>query len=212
MKTYKRGLLAKANIVVGPMKIKRNSIPKGTKFGELEVLECLGVNYLRNAVYECKCNCGTICTAARNRLITKAKQSCGCLNKKHLDTVKPDLTGKTWEHKSADEKSLNEVYHRYKENARYRCLEFNINLELFKNLISQNCYYCDSLPSNNAKRKHYYDFKYSGLDRIDNNIGYLESNIIPCCKNCNYFKGKLGKQEFLEHIEKISQWQKEKKK
>lgn len=49
-----------------------------------------------------------------------------------------------------------------------------------------------------------------GLDRVDSSKGYEESNIVPCCKVCNRIKWTLSQEEFIQHIHKISEWQKKK--
>lgn len=41
------------------------------------------------------------------------------------------------------------------------------------------------------------------LDRVDSNKGYTYTNVVPCCKICNYMKHVLSKEEFLSHILKI---------
>jgi deferrochelatase/peroxidase EfeB len=43
----------------------------------------------------------------------------------------------------------------------------------------------------------------NGLDRVDNNRGYVFSNVVSCCFKCNQMKGKLSVQEFLNHIIKV---------
>lgn len=58
-------------------------------------------------------------------------------------------------------------------------LEWSIGLEDYKNLIRQNCFYCDDAVSETGK----------GLDRIDNDKGYTLDNVLPCCGNCNYLRG-----------------------
>lgn len=53
---------------------------------------------------------------------------------------------------------------------------FDITLEQYKKIISQNCYYCGaSLEISSG---------YS-LDRIDNDKGYCLDNVLPCCTHCN---------------------------
>ena len=55
--------------------------------------------------------------------------------------------------------------------------------ESFKIMSNIECYYCGKLGP-------------SGIDRIDNNIGYIENNCVPCCKHCNYVKGDLSIENF----------------
>jgi hypothetical protein len=46
-------------------------------------------------------------------------------------------------------------------------------------------------------------FVYNGLDRIDSNLGYVRSNVVPCCAVCNYMKQELSLSEFLDQVAKI---------
>ena len=48
------------------------------------------------------------------------------------------------------------------------------------------------------------DFIYNGIDRLDNNEGYLPSNVVTCCKICNRAKHSLTVVEFLEWVRDIS--------
>lgn len=66
--------------------------------------------------------------------------------------------------------------------ARRRGLDFSITEDKYLELIGpDSCAYC-GFP---LARLGY------GLDRIDNDIGYLPSNVIPCCKECNRARSNL---------------------
>ena len=45
--------------------------------------------------------------------------------------------------------------------------------------------------------------KSNGIDRIDNNIHYIESNCVSCCYTCNHMKGTLSHDDFINHIRNI---------
>ena len=53
----------------------------------------------------------------------------------------------------------------------------------FNQLSASNCYYCDKNGPN-------------GVDRLDNNKGYIFFNCVPACKHCNYVKGDLSLDDF----------------
>lgn len=38
---------------------------------------------------------------------------------------------------------------------------------------------------------------YSGIDRVDNNKGYEDNNVVACCWKCNNAKAQQTKDEFL---------------
>jgi hypothetical protein len=109
------------------------------------------------------------------------------------------------------------LFHQYRWNAKTRKIAFEIERWLFERLLKGNCYYCGSEPSNTMvatmKQRKYWEFgepmtyKYNGVDRVDNSIGYTEDNVVPCCGTCNRMKLDMGKKEFLAHIQKIYEFQ-----
>ena len=46
--------------------------------------------------------------------------------------------------------------------------------------------------------------------RGKNEIGYIETNCVTCCKNCNKAKGTLTTEEFLEVCSRVFNFQKAK--
>ncbi len=72
-----------------------------------------------------------------------------------------------------------------------RGLMIDITFEQFKVITSLPCRYCGTSP------------EYVGIDRIDNNKGYLFSNAAPCCKSCNMMKKDMSVFDFLSHVQKI---------
>lgn len=86
-------------------------------------------------------------------------------------------------------------YTRAKNNSRK---EFNVSKEFYIDVISKPCYYCFKSLSNETG---------SGLDRIDNNKGYLEDNVLPCCGNCNSIRSnKLTVEEMQVAMKAILKW------
>ena len=73
-------------------------------------------------------------------------------------------------------------------------------------LIKSNCHYCGDEPKNIFKyrQKHFsYDFIHNGIDRIDSSKGYIQGNVVSCCKECNISKMDTDYFEYLKRIEKI---------
>lgn len=50
----------------------------------------------------------------------------------------------------------------------------------------------------------------NGIDRIDSSKGYSDDNCVSCCSMCNLMKNNYSVYDFLNHINKISSYQKEK--
>ena len=81
----------------------------------------------------------------------------------------------------------------YKRQAKRRGLVFEFTFEQFMNLWQKECYYCGS------------EIKYIGIDRMDNNFGYIITNSVSCCELCNRMKLNFEKDEWIKHIRKIIQ-------
>ena len=72
-------------------------------------------------------------------------------------------------------------------------------------MSNKNCTYCGDEPNNcfTDRLNKNYKVKYSGIDRIDSNIGYIKNNVVPCCNKCNTAKSILSQNEFKDLIIKI---------
>lgn len=69
-----------------------------------------------------------------------------------------------------------------------RNIKVDISLEEYENIIKNSCYYCNG-PLFKSSYGH-------GLDRINNDLGYELSNILPACSDCNQLRGnKLTVEE-----------------
>jgi hypothetical protein len=97
-------------------------------------------------------------------------------------------------------KSIKEVFEKriycsFRYNASTKKRKFKLSLTQVLNLIYQNCFYCDSPPSNKMRRIgrkcEGYILYYSGLDRKNNDKGYTKDNVVPCCQRCNAIKSNL---------------------
>ena len=86
----------------------------------------------------------------------------------------------------------NYKYSQYKSGAKKRGIEFNLNIDEFKNLWQQPCIYCGD------------DIKTIGIDRINSNLGYFRDNVVACCTICNTMKLALPRSLFIEHCNKVT--------
>jgi len=89
--------------------------------------------------------------------------------------------------------SVQRLLYQYRQNANFRGYDFDLTLEDFESLKDKVCFYCGV------------DQKL-GFDRIDNSIGYIASNVVPCCWSCNHMKYKSSKEEWFEHIKKVLEY------
>ena len=99
--------------------------------------------------------------------------------------------------------SFKDVYREYVNKAKKRGINFELPLEECFKLFDRPCYYCGDAPNNCRVRHNGYKVYYQGLDRLNNNKGYIENNVVPCCKYCNSFKMDRTEQEFMEHVSRV---------
>jgi hypothetical protein len=85
-------------------------------------------------------------------------------------------------------------FNRLRKNARYQALECTLTLEEYKGLVCQPCFYCGTSLS---------DALGGALDRINSDIGYVQGNVRPCCKDCNFAKNAMTETEFKEWLLRI---------
>jgi hypothetical protein len=142
-----------------------------------------------NKHWYCKCSCGNYTTVKTCDLNSGHTKSCGCLQKTHARLI-------------AGQAAFNTVYRRYKKESPSRGLAFELSKEEFKELTSQNCHYCNKTPDREFTDtgKAFGSFIYNGIDRVDNNIGYILFNCVPCCTYCNYAKHNRKQEDFINWI------------
>lgn len=100
------------------------------------------------------------------------------------------------------------AFKRIKSDAAPLRREFTISLEWFIDQCHRPCNYCGRVDRNNLSVRSrgksagwlVKDFKYNGLDRLDNSKGYTEENCVPCCAICNRAKNSMGYNEFIEYL------------
>lgn len=89
------------------------------------------------------------------------------------------------------------VYSKYLARAANKDLEFALTKEQFTKFTTEKCFYCDK----NASKTHK-----NGVDRKNNESGYIMSNCVSCCSQCNYMKGSLTENEFIETCKRVSEY------
>ena len=83
-------------------------------------------------------------------------------------------------------------YKKYRWNAIDRGIVFAVSLGEFLKLWKVDCWYCgDKIVG-------------TGIDRLDNEKGYVNGNLVSCCKVCNFMKRNLPIGIFVEHCKKVA--------
>ncbi len=169
----------------------------GQRFGRWTVLEIQRIkkNNKSRVFWLCRCDCGNEKVVAGRTLNSGHSQSCGCLHKESLSKANTLENGVA---------AFNKVYKAYKRGAKDRGLIFELTKEKFKEITKMDCYYCGDAPSNVGKSLSITDnYIYNGIDRLDNNVGYVIGNVVPCCKKCNMMKLNYSLEAFKDKIIKI---------
>lgn len=166
----------------------------GMRFGKLVVLTYMPIENNQYVFWLCKCDCGKNKVIRSNHLRSLATKSCGCAYSK----LAPGMGAK------------NGLLQKYKAEARKRGFVFELTNDVFYDLVTRNCYYCDQIPTQEYIIDTCYgSFIYNGIDRLDNKIGYTIENSVTCCKACNYAKHTGTSEDYIQRSIRIARkWSK----
>lgn len=89
------------------------------------------------------------------------------------------------------------IWNQYVKGAKKRGIHFTLTKTQFEEMIINPCFYC----------AHQKEGEVNGIDRLDNNKGYIDGNIVTCCETCNMLKGTQHPQEFIDKMKAIYEYQ-----
>lgn len=148
--------------------------------------------------WTCRCDCGNIVDKVKGGLLNNTK-SCGCYIKEFNITKSKKIQDSN--------QAARILYSEYRYGATKRDLTFDITLEQFIELTSNDCYLCGVKPQLVKKTRTRYanvnDYVYNGIDRYNNSIGYEYDNCRTCCKECNYSKSDRSIEEYIDHMKRV---------
>ena len=166
----------------------------GNKYSRLTVIHKAN-NRGNHTAWLCNCDCGNKVVVTGTHLRTGHTKSCGCYNREQSKLRRLKRTG---------EASYNYLYARYKDSAKRRSILWNLNKDVFRELVISTCYYCGMEPLQVIYRRDLNGgFTYNGVDRLNPNLGYRANNVVPCCKQCNYAKRDMTEQEFNDWLDRV---------
>jgi len=174
----------------------------GFRSGKLVAIRRVENNKRGWPQFLCKCDCGGESVVASCRLSAKKNQirSCGCSHTDHQ--IKVNLARRL----SSGEAACHAAYLMTRNScARKRKLTWEIAEADWKRLSALPCHYCGAGPSNLSRGGYgrFGDYAYNGLDRVDNGVGYVLFNVVPCCKLCNQAKSVLTLNDFKAWITRV---------
>jgi len=162
----------------------------GQRYGKLIVIKRVGQNKHGLVLWECQCDCGNKTVVSGVNLRRNSTKSCGCVGTYKLPKGRA---------------AFNDLFGKMKKSAKKREYKWELSSDQVEKLVNKPCFYCGILHSNTAGQpKNNGNYKYNGLDRINNNKGYAIDNVVSCCVNCN--KAKLTKDisEFLDWLKRLA--------
>lgn len=189
------------------LKTKRRPLLSNENFGDIVVLSSMD-----NDSLECQCFCGTVFSIKRKSIRTGSVKSCGCLTRE-LRYKEPGVAAHA------------KIFATYRANAKSRSLEFSLTRDEVRNLVTKPCDICGDGPvpynpyikkdgsmikGNSPIAKETADRAWilsNGIDRINNEIGYILSNCQTSCFPCNEMKMDTSYSVFLNQVRKIHQKQ-----
>jgi hypothetical protein len=192
----------------------------GTTFGLLKIIGTIikHVSERKLLYYICECKCGRTKEIPKSNLINGSSTSCGCSG-----IIKKILPN--------GESTFIQKYAICRSAANKRGLIFEITLEQYKNIITQDCFYCGSPPKPYSRLFKTDGTKTSNLklnvlpkkaqeeswvnintiDRVDSKKGYIVENCVASCWPCNEMKMDRSESCFVSHVYKIVVFQESKK-
>ena len=164
---------------------------RASKIGQtFNYLTCKSYVGGRRGFYLFDCVCGNIVNTTWSKVKYGQVKSCGCWKQ-----GRPAVDDPLVPHRA--------VWHRYRLSALRRGKEWNLTVEQVAEIIEKNCSYCDLPPSTNMKLSAHPDFRYTGIDRVDNGRGYEKDNVVPCCEACNNSKRTMSLADWKAWIARV---------
>lgn len=163
----------------------------GIKFNRLKALRKNHRGRHGLTFYVFLCECGNTKVLCGTDVATGKTKSCGCL--RHLPRLHPG------------EAAFNSLYLSYANGAKSRELMFCLSPEEFRSLTKLPCVYCGVKPSKIWKGSGRVSspYTYNGIDRVDNQKGYITGNVASCCEICNTAKRSLSLEHFNAWIKRL---------
>lgn len=184
---------------------RKSSYSVGQMFGGLEVKEIVPSNQQgKHVSLNCLCHfCGNMKLISAGKI--KKRNSCGCM--RNDSSVWKNAGGPKkmpWQ-LSSGEAAKNKLEYQYVRGAKKRNIIYELTSEEFESIVTGNCEYCGRKLTQTAKGqgKTSGDFKYTGIDRVNSEVGYVKNNCVSCCWECNDMKKDRTVDEFLTHVERI---------
>lgn len=172
--------------------MEKLTTPIGSRFGRWVVVANAGMDARRNTLWECRCICGHI-RIARACIIKKDPVLTCNGNHEWGGKLPPGVA------------AMNAMYAAYRGRAAAHDHVFELSVEQFEHMTTQDCFYCGVEPKQIYRSRNANGgYTYNGIDRKDSKQGYTLDNCVPCCWQCNKIKSIMPYEKFMEWIHRIA--------
>ena len=187
--------------------MKRNRLElTGRVFGRLTVLRRDDTSTGKRGKWICQCCCAakTIRSIVSYSLTSGKTTSCGCVcreisRKRALERNKSPFNRLPY-----GQASFNSLISAHKARARDTARTWELSDDDARLLFKGDCFYCGKEPLQQcSRRKSNGAYKYNGIDRVNNDWGYIKNNVVSCCGACNWMKRHMSPTVFFLHIKSI---------
>lgn len=161
----------------------------GTVFGKLTFIGLTGVGHKARR-WKLKCHCGREVDFKPSEVARGKRITCGCRLKQVVGS------------EMVMSRFLKRLIAHYKKSSRVRGLEWDLCDEYAVSLFESACHYCGAPPSRIivSSRGEPSPRGVNGIDRLNNNEGYIKENVVSCCSRCNHAKHDLSYEQYIEMI------------
>jgi hypothetical protein len=201
----------------------------GKTFSQLTGIKKVGHHVSTGGISSIKwlfmCDCGNERIARSNDVMMKKVKACKvCTKIKRAESSRTngEFGGKSREFGFENAAFRARASH-FKAGAKYRGHEWALTPEETCEIMKRDCHYCghppamdyDYIKGRSAKHKKklleknvpFMIIKFNGLDRVNSDLGYTKENSVPCCADCNFAKNDKTVEEFMEWLNRISNFQ-----
>lgn len=149
------------------------------------------------------CRCGKVKSIRTDKVKNNLVRSCGCYsaelaaarlrNKPGRNSLPVGVSG------------CNMLFAEYKRSAKRKSLVFELDREYFQKVTSSACHYCGKPPSKMVCQRGSLHLAYmcNGIDRVNSEVGYIVSNCVAACSDCNFAKRQMTSEQYLDHCKSV---------
>jgi hypothetical protein len=127
---------------------------------------------------------------ARNRDVIREQRRVSRLSNLEKAREKQREISRRWSRRP--ENKLKQCIYRAQRNG----IPWKLHKDLALALFSQSCEYCGTPPDETPQGLN-------GIDRVNNDKGYVPSNVVAACYDCNLMKHTRSKEDWLQKMERI---------